>query len=82
MGTARAQSGKTLESGTLSGEGYCYIDTGGHLSAQGKGDFFALPNPAIHLTAPSQQLHHDKQDEEKDWRAIWEKEVPVTAQTT
>jgi len=74
--------GKTRESGTLSGEGYCYIDTGGHTSAQGKGDFFALPNPAIHLTAPSQQLHHDKQDEEKNWRAIWEQEAPVTAQTT
>jgi sulfide:quinone oxidoreductase len=71
--------GKTGESDTLSGEGYCYIDTGGHTAAQGKGDFFALPHPAIHLTPPSQQLHHDKQDEEKKWRAVWEQEVHLTA---
>lgn len=63
---------QTRASASLSGEGYCYIDTGGGASAQGKGDFFTLPHPAIHLTAPSAALHQDKQDEERDWRAIWE----------
>jgi sulfide:quinone oxidoreductase len=60
----------------LSGEGYCYLDTGGGASALGKGNFFTLPHPAIHLSPPSEQLHHDKQDEERDWRAIWEHEPP------
>jgi sulfide:quinone oxidoreductase len=64
--------GKTDHAQPMSGEGYCYIDTGGHVSAQGKGDFFTLPHPAIHLSSPSVQLHHDKQDEERDWRALWE----------
>lgn len=64
--------GKTEHATPLSGEGYCFIDTGSHTSAQGKGDFFSLPHPAIHLTAPSAELHHDKQQEEEDWRALWE----------
>ncbi|MCA2306060.1 NAD(P)/FAD-dependent oxidoreductase [Mycobacterium intracellulare] len=64
--------------GTLSGEGYCYIDTGAHTSAQGKGDFFTLPQPAIHLTAPSVELHHDKHQEEHDWRALWEHPTSAT----
>lgn len=66
--------GKTTENSPLSGEGFCYIDTGGHVSAQGKGDFFAMPHPAIHLSPPSVQLHQDKQDEEREWRALWEHE--------
>ncbi|OBJ87199.1 NAD(P)/FAD-dependent oxidoreductase [Mycobacterium asiaticum] len=63
--------GKTNHADSLSGEGYCYIDTGAHTSALGKGDFFALPHPAIHLTAPSVELHDDKQQEEDDWRTLW-----------
>ncbi|OBK40278.1 dehydrogenase [Mycobacterium sp. 1245111.1] len=62
----------------LSGEGYCYLDTGSGTSALGKGNFFALPHPAIHLSPPSEQLHHDKQNEERNWRACWEDE-PLTA---
>lgn len=69
--------GKTDHAGLLSGEGYCYIDTGGHVSAQGKGDFFAMPHPAIHVSSPSVALHQDKQDEERDWRAIWEPEASL-----
>lgn len=61
----------------LSGEGYCYIDIGGGVSAQGKGDFFGLPHPDIHLSAPSVQLHRDKQDEEREWRGLWELGAPV-----
>ncbi|MUL49368.1 NAD(P)/FAD-dependent oxidoreductase [Mycobacterium sp. CBMA293] len=57
----------------LSGEGYCYIDVGGHVSAQGKGNFFATPHPVIHLSEPSELLHHDKQTEEVHWRALWER---------
>lgn len=64
--------GVTDASAELSGQGYCYIDIGGGASAQGKGDFFTLPHPAIHLSPPSVALHHDKQDEERDWRALWE----------
>jgi sulfide:quinone oxidoreductase len=69
--------GKTDTNATLSGEGYCYIDTGGGASALGKGDFFTLPHPAIHLSPPSEQLHHDKQNEERDWRATWEHDTPL-----
>ncbi|BBZ31320.1 hypothetical protein MMAD_56150 (plasmid) [Mycolicibacterium madagascariense] len=64
--------GITDATSALSGEGFCYVDVGGGASAQGKGDFFTLPHPAIHLAAPSVELHHDKQDEERDWRALWE----------
>lgn len=64
--------GVTDANDSLSGQGYCYIDVGGGNSAQGKGDFFALPHPAIHLAAPSAQLHGQKRDEERDWRAVWE----------
>jgi sulfide:quinone oxidoreductase len=70
--------GKTDTNTALSGEGYCYIDTGSGQSAQGKGDFFTLPHPAIHLSPPSQELHQDKQNEERDWRAIWEHNKPLT----
>ncbi|WP_101953341.1 NAD(P)/FAD-dependent oxidoreductase [Mycobacterium intracellulare] len=68
----------TDHTGTLSGEGYCYIDTGAHTSAQGAGNFFTLPHPAIHLTSPSAELHHDKQQEEHDWRAFWEHPTSAT----
>ena len=59
----------------LSGQGYCYVDTGAGHSALGQGDFFTMPHPAIHLSPPSETLHHDKQDEERDWRATWELEA-------
>lgn len=59
----------------LSGEGYCYLDTGSGESALGQGDFFTMPHPAIHLSAPSEKLHHDKHGEESDWRAIWERDA-------
>ncbi|WP_292989180.1 FAD/NAD(P)-binding oxidoreductase [Mycobacterium sp.] len=61
----------------LSGKGYCYVDTGEGNSALGQGDFFTMPHPAIHLSPPSETLHHDKQDEERDWRAVWEGEHSV-----
>jgi sulfide:quinone oxidoreductase len=66
--------GKTDHTRPLSGQGYCYIDTGKHTSAQGTGDFFNLPHPAIHLSAASAELHYDKQREEQDWRTIWKHE--------
>lgn len=66
--------GLTKTDTALSGHGYCYVDTGNGHSALGQGDFFTMPHPAIHLSPPSQDLHHDKQDEERDWRAIWERE--------
>ena len=69
---------KTNAGAPLSGEGYCYIDIGGHLAAQGKGDFFTTPHPAIHLSSPTAQLHHEKQDEERDWRSLWERESSLT----
>ncbi|MGB8403760.1 MAG: FAD/NAD(P)-binding oxidoreductase [Mycobacterium sp.] len=69
--------GRVNDDAALSGEGYCYIDIGGHVSALGKGDFFAMPHPDIHLSKPTQQLHHDKETEENDWRALWEGAVRV-----
>lgn len=65
--------GRVEDGSALSGEGYCYIDVGGRASAQGKGDFFATPHPSIHLTEPSEVQHHDKQAEENEWRALWER---------
>lgn len=56
----------------LSGLGYCYLDTGRHRAAQGKGDFFTLPHPEITLTEPSAGQHRDKQEEEAQWRNMWE----------
>jgi sulfide:quinone oxidoreductase len=72
--------GKTDTNAALSGKGYCYIDTGSGASAQGKGDFFTLPHPAIHLSSPSVELHHDKQDEERDWRALWQQDTSLARQ--
>jgi len=63
---ARRYLGLTDQAAPLSGQGYCFVDAGSHTSALGKGDFFTLPHPAIHLTAPSVELHHDKQQEEVD----------------
>ncbi|ALR13658.1 dehydrogenase [Mycobacteroides saopaulense] len=62
----------SAETAVLSGLGYCYLDTGQHRAAQGKGDFFTLPHPAITLTEPSAGQHRDKQEEESQWRGIWE----------
>lgn len=70
--------GRAGDGAALSGVGYCYIDVGGRVSAQGKGDFFAQPHPAIHLTEPSALLHHDKQTEENEWRALWERAAVPT----
>ncbi|EFV13907.1 NAD(P)/FAD-dependent oxidoreductase [Segniliparus rugosus] len=64
--------GKAEAQDRLSGLGYCYIDTGSHHSARGKGDFFALPHPGVILDEPSEELHNDKLEEERAWRALWE----------
>ncbi|SLD24334.1 putative dehydrogenase/reductase [Mycobacteroides abscessus subsp. massiliense] len=64
--------GRSDRKAVLSGLGYCYLDTGQHRAAQGKGDFFTLPHPAITLTEPSVGQHHDKRDEEAQWRGMWE----------
>ncbi|MBS9535439.1 NAD(P)/FAD-dependent oxidoreductase [Mycobacterium sp. M1] len=63
--------GRSTQAGTLSGRGYCYIDTGDHRSTRGLGDFFAHPHPDIRLSPPSTQMYADKQQEERDWRAAW-----------
>ena len=60
----------------LSGQGYCYLDTGAGASSRGAGDFFAEP-PEIHLSSPSAELNRQKSDEEHQWRALWETERPV-----
>lgn len=64
--------GKTETNVALSGEGYCYVDTGSGKSAVGRGNFFTMPHPDIHLSRPSHELHHDKRREEHDWRMRWE----------
>lgn len=69
--------GKIDTDTALSGEGYCYVDTGSGESALGRGDFFTMPHPAIHLSPPSGKLHRDKQGEEHDWRAAWEHDAPA-----
>ncbi|OBI19845.1 NAD(P)/FAD-dependent oxidoreductase [Mycobacterium sp. E2497] len=70
--------GRTDTEAALSGEGYCYVDTGSGESALGQGNFFTMPHPAIHLSAPSEKLHHDKRDEERAWRATWEHAASTT----
>lgn len=69
--------GKTDAETALSGEGYCYVDTGSGESALGRGNFFTMPHPAIHLSPPSEKLHHDKRNEERDWRATWEHDAAI-----
>lgn len=67
--------GKAGQSGRLSGRGHCYIDTGSRQSTRGLGDFFAQPHPDIRLNEPSPEMYRSKQQEEQDWRALWEDAV-------
>lgn len=69
--------GRSTQAGVLSGRGYCYIDTGDEHSTRGIGDFFAQPHPDIRLSPPSREMYTDKQQEERDWRGLWERSSPL-----
>lgn len=71
VGGALQYLGIASETTAFNGHGYCFIDTGDHESARGIGDFYALPDPAVELVAPSKELHQLKQQEERDWANLW-----------
>ncbi|MGX9296606.1 NAD(P)/FAD-dependent oxidoreductase [Tsukamurella paurometabola] len=64
--------GRTDSPASLSGVGYCYIDTGDHRAARGEGDFFAQPHPEVTLLPATAERHEEKVREEREWRAYWE----------
>ena len=53
----------------FSGEGSCFIETGDGRAGFGSGNFYADPEPAIRLRAPSALLHWGKIAYEKYW--LW-----------
>ena len=56
---------------SFDGVGHCFLEAGGHLAAQGAGDFYHPGGPQIIMSEPSVELHHAKAREEADWLARW-----------
>jgi sulfide:quinone oxidoreductase len=55
----------------FSGLGHCYLELGEHRAARGDGDFYAEGGPVVTLAEPSEELHREKEREEADWLAQW-----------
>jgi hypothetical protein len=55
----------------FTGEGYCYLETGGQSAARGAGNFYHPDGPQITLSPPSAELHQAKEREEADWINQW-----------
>ncbi|GAA3772848.1 NAD(P)/FAD-dependent oxidoreductase [Streptomyces chiangmaiensis] len=55
----------------FNGEGYCFLEIGGHLAAKGAGNFYHPDGPEIELSEPSEELHRAKEREEQQWLAEW-----------
>lgn len=55
----------------FSGFGHCYLEVGGHRAARGEGDFYADGGPVVTLAWPSEELHHEKEQEEASWLMQW-----------
>lgn len=53
--------------GTFDGEGYCWVEMGGGQAAFASGDFYAEPNPAVHLRQPGRLWHLGKVLFERYW---------------
>lgn len=61
---AELQGGRA---GTFDGEGYCWVELGGGKAAFAVGDFYAEPNPAVHLRHPGRTWHLGKVAFEHYW---------------
>ena len=61
---AELQGGRT---GMFDGEGYCWVELGGGQAAFAVGDFYAEPNPEVHLRHPGRMWHLGKVLFEKYW---------------
>ncbi|MGC2517877.1 MAG: FAD/NAD(P)-binding oxidoreductase [Burkholderiales bacterium] len=66
----RAITGKG-EQQHFTGDGECFIETGGGRAAFGSGNFYADPAPQIKLKRPSVMLHLGKVAYEKFWLFRW-----------
>lgn len=58
---------------SFDGRGECFIETGGHRSGLGHGDFYALPAARVTLAEPSEAIHDRKQREEAEWIRWWQR---------
>jgi sulfide:quinone oxidoreductase len=66
----RAITGKG-EQQRFTGDGECFIETGGGRAAFGSGNFYAEPAPQIKLKRPGVMLHLGKVAYEKFWLFRW-----------
>jgi sulfide:quinone oxidoreductase len=66
----RAITGKGEEK-RFTGDGECFLETGGSRAAFGSGNFYADPAPQIQLKEPSVLLHLGKVAYEKLWLYRW-----------
>ncbi|OFX29604.1 MAG: hypothetical protein A2Z07_09725 [Armatimonadetes bacterium RBG_16_67_12] len=56
---------------TFDGAGFCYMETGGGMAAEVRGQFFASPAPAINPVPPSAESLVDKRAFEASRLAAW-----------
>lgn len=49
----------------FNGKGVCYVDFGDELAAEGSGDFYAFPDPVVHLSPPSKEGRKAKHEFER-----------------
>jgi sulfide:quinone oxidoreductase len=68
--------GYTAPEVTFTGDGACYVETGGHQAAKGAGNFLNPPAPAVTLHKPSREFHEEKAAEEREWIARWNTVTP------
>jgi sulfide:quinone oxidoreductase len=55
----------------FSGDGFCFIEVGGHQAAKGDGEFLAEPAPRVSMYEPSAGFHQEKAGQESAWLGRW-----------
>jgi sulfide:quinone oxidoreductase len=48
------------------GKGFCYLEVGDGMAAYGSGNFYAYPVPRVSLEPPTQQLHKERIELERE----------------